>query len=118
MINPELTTRWKEVYHLLHRTGRFKNNKDLSQKTGISTSAITEILKDRTGVGPNVVRLTLSAFPEVSETALREGIGPLIIGATSTTQSIGEQIRELKKLLDEGVITRAEFEKGKKKIFG
>jgi len=46
----------------------------------------------------------------------REKIAEKITAPTMVTRSIAEELEKLKKLLDEGVITKEEYEKLKKKL--
>lgn len=111
----DITARWKEVYNELLRRQVILNAADFCLKTKLSTSTITEILKERSGVGPKTINATLSTFDIVSEPGLKEGRGPLF-KTPSANKSLAKQILELKELMDNGVISKREFEMGKKKI--
>lgn len=110
-----ITDRWIKVYNELLSRGLVTNARDFCEKTGLSTSSVTEILKGRTGVGNKVLSHTIKAFPIIHEEGLREGKGPLL-KAASPEKSLAKQILELKALMDKGIISEREFEQGKKKI--
>lgn len=103
------------TYNELQNRGYFKNGVDFCEKTGISTSMLTEIRKGRSGAGENTVAAVLRAFPIVNEYFIRGGIHP-ILKEPKKDQSIAKQILELKELVDQGIINEKEFEQGKRKI--
>lgn len=103
------------AYNELLKRGHFKNGTDFCEKTGISSSMLTEIRKGRSGAGENTITAMLRVFPVVNEQFIREGQPP-ILKEPKKDQSLAKQILELKALVDQGIITKKEFEQGKKKI--
>lgn len=112
----ELTARWIQCYNEIIRRKIVPNAKGFCDRTGLSTSTITEILKGRTGAGAKTINATLAAFPDlISEQGLMSGKGSLF-KKPDANKGLAAQIRELKELLDLQVISKREFELGKKKI--
>jgi hypothetical protein len=109
------TSRFIVTYNELLDRGYIKNGIDFCEKTGISSSMLTEIRKGRSGAGENTIAATLRAFPVVNELFIRGGLQP-VLKEPKKTNSLAKQILELKELVDQGIITESEFERGKKKI--
>jgi hypothetical protein len=109
------STRFIMAYNELLNLEYIKNGIDFCEKTGISNSMLTEIRKGRSGAGENTIAATLRAFPMVNEMFIRGGMQP-ILKEPKKTNSLAKQILELKELMDQGIISESEFERGKKKI--
>lgn len=58
----ELTQRFLEVYNKLIEKNIISNASDFAKKCGVSSSLITEILKERTNVGVGLLQNAVMAF--------------------------------------------------------
>lgn len=74
----DLTSRFLAVYDYLKEAGRVSNKVDFAQKLEISSSTITDITKNRTNPGINVIRGFVKSFPEISIEWLIEGEGQMV----------------------------------------
>lgn len=68
--------------------------KEFSSKIGMSLSGLSEVERGRSAVTERLIRLILAAFPQVSETWLRNGEGDIFV------KSFAGHMDELIKRLD------------------
>lgn len=75
----DITIRFLEVYEFLLSKKTIKGKSDFAKMIGISTSAMTEILKGRTNAGINPIQNTVNVFPQISSEWLLTGKGDMLL---------------------------------------
>lgn len=125
------TDRFLWLYDQMLIRDLVRNARDLANKAKMSPGNVTNIRKGRNKLGSSDADKFLAAFPEINREWFHTGTGEPFneftkpedelralerLMAKYGLKTLGQQIVELKKLMEQGVITKAEFQVGKRKI--
>ena len=84
------------------------NNLNITIPKGTSNSAIKEILMDNGFLGDKPKKKKSTKTKKETKKVIKK--------KSTNNDSVVDQIKQLKQLLDDGVLTQKEFEKAKKKV--
>lgn len=95
----DISNRFSDACVFIKNAHGIKNNSDLAESLGISSSMMTEIIKGRSGIGVKILQNTVKY--NINTNWLLTGEGSMLIGESVPTQNPDTGCAEKVKTLEE-----------------